>query len=105
MHLQEGMASLPYPLNEQDIMAEWVWQGCHTLLQIAAHILIMNIYLLWFFGAVVNDILYCFIASSDGLRDGCDVLREEVSRRKLLVMNVFVAKVMDVTDKSKKKTK
>ena len=43
------MASLPYPLNEQDfmpyplndelgIMAEWVWQGCHTLLLIAAHI-------------------------------------------------------------------
>ena len=32
------MASLPYPLNGQNFMAEWVWQGCHTLLQIAAHI-------------------------------------------------------------------
>ena len=32
------MASLPYPLNGQRFMAEWVWQGCHTLLQIAARI-------------------------------------------------------------------
>ena len=30
------MASLPYPLNGQNFMAERVWQGCHTLLQIAA---------------------------------------------------------------------
>ena len=34
---KEGMASLPYPLHGQNFIAEWVWQGCHTLLQLAAH--------------------------------------------------------------------
>ena len=32
------MASLPYPLNWPDFMAEWVWQGCHTLLLIVAYV-------------------------------------------------------------------
>ena len=34
------MVSLPYPLNGQNFMAEWVWQGCHTLLLK----IILNIY-------------------------------------------------------------
>ena len=48
---------------------------------------------------MVSDILYYLIASSDGLRDGCDALREEVSLHKSLLMSTFIAKVMDVTDK------
>lgn len=54
-------------------------------------------------GAAVSGIIECLIADSDGSRDGYCTLRGEVSRRKSLVINEFMAKVTDVTDNNRKK--
>lgn len=55
------------------------------------------------FGAAVSGIIECLIADSDGSRDGYCTLQGEVSRCKSLVINEFMAKVTDVTDKKEEK--
>ena len=57
--MKEGMASLPYPLNRLYthivsviattqsaciLMSVWVWQGCHTLLQIPILLFLKNLF-------------------------------------------------------------